>query len=366
MKWDRYAGRDVLPLWVADTDFRAPPAVLEALRERVEHGVFGYTLPPPDLVEAVREELAGSYRWEVPPEWLVWLPGLVVGLNVACRAVGGDGDAVLTTVPVYPPFLSAPGHSRRRLQTAPMRRGPERWELDLECLERAITPRTRLFLLCSPHNPCGRAFTDRELAQVADLCERNDLVLCSDEIHCGLILDPNTRHRPAATLDPAVARRTITLLAPSKTYNLPGLGCSLAVISDPQLRHRFRAAMAGIVPSVNTFGFVAAQAAYRHGAAWHHDLLAYLRANRDRVTRAVAAMPGLEMTPVEATYLAWIDARQLDLADPTAFFEAHGVGLSDGREFGGPGFVRLNFGCTRATLEEALRRMGEALSRGLR
>ncbi len=361
VKWDKYRGRDVIPLWVADMDFRSPPVVLEALQRRVEHGVFGYTHAPEELTPAILARLQADYRWRVEPEWLVWLPGLVTGLNVACRAVGEDGDQVLTPVPVYPPFLSAPRHSRRDLLTVPLGRRDGRWELDLERLEAAVTPRTRLLLLCSPHNPVGRVFGREELAALADLCARHDLVICSDEIHADLVLDPDKAHVPTAALEPEVARRTITLMAPSKTFNTPGLGFSFAVVPDGALRGRFRAAMAGIVPQVNALGYTAALAAYRDGGPWQAALLAALRANRDSVEQAVAAMPGLAMDHVEATYLAWIDTRPAGLEDPVQFFEQAGVGLSDGRDFAGPGFVRLNFGCPQATLREALGRMGQAL-----
>jgi cystathionine beta-lyase len=196
---------------------------------------------------------------------------------------------------------------------------------------------------------------------LADICERREMVICSDEIHCDLILDPNRRHQPTAGLDPAVAARTITLMAPSKTFNLPGLGCSFAIISDDALRRRFRHVMAGIVPYVNLLGYTAALAAYRDGDNWLAALLDYLRGNRDLVQETVNALPGLSMTSVEATYLAWIDARNLGVSDPAAFFEEAGVGLSDGAEFASPGFMRLNFGCPRPLLRRALEGMARAV-----
>ena len=361
-KWERYLGRDIIPLWVADMDFRSPPAVLAALHARIDHGVFGYTAPPETLIATVVAHLHDRYGWAVEPSWLVWLPGLVCGLNVACRAVGATGDEVLTSTPIYPPFMTAPTLAGRGTIKVSLHRNRTRWELDLEALERAISPRTRMMLLCNPHNPTGRVWTETELRMLAGLAERHDLIVCSDEIHAGLILDNDKAHLPIAMLGPEIARRTLTLHAPSKTFNIPGLGCSFAVVSDPTLRKSFKRAMAGIVPHVNLLGYTATEAAYRYGEPWRQALLAYLRGNHELVQTAVAAMPGLSTTPVEATYLAWIDARGLALADPAAFFEAAGVGLSDGAAFGLPGFLRLNFGCPRALLAEALERMQRALS----
>lgn len=362
-KWAMYEQRGVLPFWLADMDFRSPPPVIEALHQRVEHGVFGYTAAWEELIRVVMHMLEATYGWPVQRDWLVWLPGLVVGINVACRAFGREGDDVLTAIPVYPPFLTAPSNWARHLVTVPLVQTAHRWEIDFDRLAAAITPRTRLFLLCSPHNPVGRAYTREELAALAALCEEHDIIICSDEIHCGLILDQDKAHIPTATLSPEIADRTVTLMAPSKTFNLPGLGCSFAVISNPELRTRFRGAMAGIVPSVNALAYTAAEAAYRDGAPWHAALLDYLCDNREIVSRAVKDMPGLSMTHVEATYLAWIDTRGASLDHPAQFFESAGVGLGDGVFFGGPGFVRLTFGCPRTMLIEGLSRMQAALMR---
>ncbi|MEJ2640883.1 MAG: PatB family C-S lyase [Desulfosarcinaceae bacterium] len=361
LKWERYKGRDIIPMWVADMDFKSPPAVIRALRRRAEMGVFGYTLPPERLTAVVVAMLAEVYGWQVQPEWLVWLPGLVTGLNLACRAVGEEGDAVMTAVPVYPPFLSAPGYSRRELITVPLKEEGLRWTFDFDRLEAMITDKTRLFILCNPHNPVGRVFTREELHQLAAICLRHDIVICSDEIHCSLILDDDKPHLPTATLGPEVAARTITFMAPSKTFNLPGLGCAFAVISDKKLRTRFKRSMAGIVAHPNLMGYTAAMAAYTECADWQAALLDYLRGNREVVTRAVGEMAPLSMGPVEATYLAWIDLRASGIEKPIQFFESAGVGLQDGVEFGGPGFARLNFGCPRSRLKQALARMKAAL-----
>ena len=364
-KWGRYAGRDVLPLWVADMDFAAPPAVIDALRRRIDHGVFGYTDAWPSLAEAVVEALHRDHDWTIDPDWLVWLPGVVTGFNLACRIAGGAGDGVITAAPVYPPFLSAPENTGRILQRCELVLRDGRWQWDWAALERTVDARSRMLLLCSPHNPVGRVFDEGELRRLADFAARHELLICADEIHCGLVLDEGRPHRPIAALDASTAQRTITLMAPSKTWNIPGLYCAFAVIADPALRRRFRHAMRGMVPQVNVLGMVAAEAAYRDGDPWRQALLDYLRGNRDRVLAAVAGMPGLSMSRPEATYLAWIDCRDMMAArgveDPAAFFEAAGVGLSEGAYFGAPGFVRLNFGCPRATLDEALARMAHAL-----
>ena len=389
-KWNKYAGSDTIPLWVADMDFAAPPAVLEALQRRIEHGVLGYGEPWPSLIEAVQSHLAEQYRWQIDAEWLVWLPGLVTGLNIACRAVGAPDDAVFTATPIYPSFFLAPRFSRRRVLTAPLALVEGRWEWDDATVEAALAaaPDTRLFLLCHPHNPVGRVWREDELRRIADIAERHDLIVCSDEIHCGLILDPQLRHKPFAALSPECSRRSITLMAPSKTFNIPGLGCAFAVIPDASLRRKFLAAQQGIVPHVNVLGLAATEAAYRHGGAWHAALLDTLRGNRDLLEARVAQLPGLAMSHVEATYLAWIDARQLcrmrGIENPQRFFEQAGIGLSDGADYvpegrgghtrpgqgagrsgmnGASGYVRLNFGCPRPLLETALDRMQAGIVR---
>jgi cystathionine beta-lyase len=359
-KWNKYAGRDILPLWVADMDFAAPPAVIEALHRRVDHGVFGYGGPTASVVESVLEHLEREYGWRIEAEWIVWLPGLVTGLNVACRTVEGP---VLTATPVYPPFLSAPRLSGRELVTVPLAQDGVRWGWDFAAMEAALEgSRAKLWLLCHPHNPVGRAWNGEELARIAELAERHDVVVCSDEIHCDLMLEG--RHQPFAMASLQAAARSITLMAPSKTFNIPGLGCASAVIPDAGLRRDFLHAMDGIVPHVNILGLVACEAALRHGGEWRAAMTDYLRGNRERVTRAVAAMPGLALAPVEATYLAWIETSGIER--PAHFFEQAGVGLSDGRAFGTGDqysrFVRLNFGCPRTILDRALDRMAQALA----
>ncbi|HMD62282.1 MAG TPA: PatB family C-S lyase [Opitutaceae bacterium] len=366
-KWQKYAGRDVLPMWVADMDFEAAPEIVDALARRVAHGIFGYARPVPSTVDAVVGELANRHRWKVDPSWIVWLPGLVCGLNVSVLAFSDPGDEVLCLSPVYPPFISAPKNGGRVSRTVPLALNAYEplWDIDWKALEGALTDRTRILLFCHPHNPVGRTWSREELALLADFCERYDLLLVSDEIHCDLLLEPGAVHEPLAIAAPAATARTVTLMSPSKTYNIPGLGVSFAVIPDPGLRARFVRASAGVVAEVNALGYTACEAAYRDGAQWRDALIAYLRANRDHLAEfLLREIPQIILeAPVEATYLAWLNVKELGLASPVKHFETHGVGLSDGVPFGArPGtHVRMNFGCPRATLTEALTRLKAAV-----
>ena len=366
-KWQKYAGRDVLPMWVADMDFEVAPAIVEALSARVGHGVFGYARPVSSTLDAIVESFSARYRWPVDPSWIVWLPGIVCGLNVAARAFAGDGDEVLSLSPIYPPFTTAPRNQGRVPRSVPLAlsSAARRWEIDWDALERAVTPRTKLLLFCHPHNPVARVWSRGEVERIAAFCARHDLVICSDEIHCDLLLEPGAEHEPFAVAVPGESGRLATFMAPSKTFNIPGLGTSFAIISDPGLRARFSKATAGIVAEVNALGYAACEAAYRSGEPWRRALIAYLRGNRDFLLEAVSRdLPGVRIeAPIEATYLAWLNVSGLGLANPVKHFEGGGVGLSDGVPFGAaPGsHVRLNFGCARSTLAEGLRRMKAAL-----
>ena len=359
-KWDLY-GDDVLPLWVADMDFASPPPVVEALEARAAHGVLGYSLVPDSLGEAIVDHLERRYGWRIAGEWIVWLPSVVPGLNLACDAFAAPDQTVLTMTPVYPPFLEAPGQRGRRMATVPAELTSGRWELPLEGLEVAAAD-ARVLFLCHPHNPLGRVWRRDEVEVVVDLCRRHDLVLISDEIHCDLLLD-DLEHVPAALACPGDADRIVTLMSPSKTFNLPGLNFAFAIVADKELRRRFLRPGRGLLPFPGCFAVTAAEAAYRGGGAWHDGLLRYLRANRDALEAFVAAeLPRVRMTHVEATYLAWLDVRDLGLEDPAAACRSAGVALSAGAAFGDPAYLRLNFGCRRETLDEALRRLATVLS----
>ena len=367
-KWHKYPP-DVLPLWVADMDFRSPEPVIRALRERVEHGVFGYGVEQPEFYEVFLDRLQTRYGWRVSPEAILVIPGVIPGFNLAARALTAAGDGLLLQTPVYPPIGRVPDNVGLTSDEMQLDLQPDgRYAIDFERFEAAIGERTRMFLLCNPHNPVGRVFRRDELERTAEVCLRRGLLICADEVHCELTFS-GQRHVPIASLDAEVAARTITLMAPSKSFNLPGLKCAVAIIPNASLREKFVAAQLDLVRAVNVLGYTAALAAYRDGQPWLDALLRYLEANRDFVVEyARSKLAGVRAAPPEATYLAWLDCREADLpdSDPYTFFldEAR-VALTDGKAFGrgGAGFVRLNFACPRATLAEGLDRMRHALER---
>ncbi|MDB6133810.1 MAG: patB [Verrucomicrobiales bacterium] len=363
LKWDRYAGRDVLPLWVADMDFAVCPAIVKALHDRVDHAVFGYTRQPAPAVEAVLDYLERVHGVKAEASWLVWMPGMIPGLAMSSVAIGQPGDEVMTFTPVYPPFLHVPKDAARGLVAVPLTEIDGRITFDFPAMRTALTPRTKMVMLCSPHNPVGRVWARMELQALADFCVEHGLGLCSDEIHCDILLEPETcPHTTALRLEGPVRDQLIVMMAASKTYNVPGLGLSFAIIPNAETRRRFIAAKNGFVAETNPLGFAATAAAYSEGETWRKELCDYLRGNRDLLAGFLAEhAPEIKMPPLEATYLAWLDVRALGLANPCAFFEKHGLGFSDGADFAGPGFVRFNLGCTRATVEEALRRFSRAL-----
>jgi cysteine-S-conjugate beta-lyase len=376
-KWSVF-GEDVLPLWVADMDFQAPPAVLDALRERVDHGIFGYTFPPQRLASIIVGRMARLYNWHIQPEDIVYIPGVVPGINLTARATAQDG-AVLIQTPVYPPFHYTSRWSGTDLQQAPLSyletSAGFTYGIDFEAFEAAITPQTKMFLLCNPHNPVGRMFTEDELTRMAEICQRHDITICSDEIHSDLVLD-GTQHIPIANLSEDAAQRTVTLIAPSKTYNIPGLLFSVAIIQNPDLRRRFMEAGAGILimltdqyahSMVNMMGATAAEAAYQHGDEWLRSVLDYVQSNRDfAVAYLREYMPALKTAQLEGTYLLWIDCRGANLPEEPGkwFVDNARVALNEGSLFGddGKGFVRMNLACPRSTLKDALEQMKDALS----
>ena len=363
LKWDKYKGRDILPLWVADMDFVTAPEILEALQHRLDHGVFGYTIPHEAPIEAVINYLDRQHGYSARAAWLNFLPGLVPAINLCCHAFTEPGDSVMTATPVYPPFISAPDYAERELIKVPLCLDSEdRWTLDIAAMEAAIQAHTKIFVLCSPHNPVGRVFSKEELTALADFCERHDLILISDEIHCDLVFDAEAKHTLTATLSEQIANRTVTLMAPSKTYNLPGLACAFSVIENTKLRAQFQKTIRGIITEVNCFGYAGITAAYDHGEPWRQALLTYLRNNYNFIYDFISReIPEITFRPMESTYLAWLDVSKLGIKDPVRHFEKHGVGLTDGTPFDGHQHLRLNFGCPHSRLEEGLEKIKAAL-----
>jgi cystathionine beta-lyase len=364
IKWGIHPA-DVIPMWVADMDFRSAEPIVEALRERAAHGVFGYSRPAHALTTVIQERMKRLYGWSVSEPEIIFLPGIVTGLNIAFQAFAAPGDAVLAQPPVYFHFLRDPVQHGRVLQDPPLEQVGDSYEIDFDKFEKAITKETRVFVLCNPHNPVGRVFTRCELETIAEICLRHRLIICSDEIHCDLVYQPH-HHIPFAGISPEVENRTVTLMSPSKTYNIAGLECGYAVIKSEELRKKWRAVSFGIIPGVNIMGHVAALAGFRDSQDWLDQVLAYLQLNRDLIlTYLREKMPAIRMSKVEATYLAWLDCRRTGITkNPSEFFlNKAQVALSNGDDFGqgGQGFVRLNFACPRKRLVQALDRMRLAL-----
>ncbi|OAN18448.1 aspartate aminotransferase [Photobacterium jeanii] len=359
IKWSKYAHQDVLPMWIADSDFKVPTEITDALHQHVDHGIFGYGHAPERLTQLIIERMAKKHQWHIEPEWIVYLPGLVCGINLCVRSLTEPDQGVVTPKPIYPPFMSSIKLAKRTLSTLPVTLNHQRWLPELDGNQ--LANNTRLMLLCNPLNPGGTVYRRQELEQTLAFAEQHDLVVCSDEIHCDLLLDEDAHHIPFASLNDSAAQRSVTLIAPSKTFNIAGLGASMAIIPNPQLRRQFIKTKLGIVPDVNVFAYTAAQAAYEHGQPWLNEQLAYLRQHRELLMNEINMMPYLSLHPIEATYLAWIDASQMPVQNPHSFFEKAGVGLSPGADFGNKHFIRLNFACSHELLVEALRRMRLAL-----
>ena len=366
-KWEKYAGRDVLPFWVADMDLPMAPFVVESVRERLQHPILGYTRAPPATVEAFVDWLARHYGWQVKEEWLVWVTGVVPGFNLAARLLATQEPAsrrdLVLPAPVYPPFLKVPEKAGLTSSISELRLVDGRWEMDFDDLSMRISENTAAVLFCNPQNPTGRVYERDELAKLAALAVENDAVVISDEIHCPLILDPAKRHVPIASLDSAVAARSISLFAPTKAYNFAGLGGAVAVIPNEALRQGFDDATKGMASNVSPLAFAALGSAFADTSPWLGEQNAFLAENEAYLREAIDNIKGIRCTPVEGTFLAWLDVRELNLPNPAACFEAHGIGLSDGADFGAEGFLRFNFGCPRSLLERGIERLERAVQR---
>ena len=375
-KWRQYP-EDVLPLWVADMDFAAPEPIREALQRLVEQGVLGYEFPTKELRETVAARMQNLYGWQVSPDAVIATPGVVAGFTLAANALCLAGQGLLVQPPVYPPFLKVNGSVGLVRQDAPLALETSgatlRYGVDFDIFQKAVHSagaKTGMFLLCNPHNPPGQVYSKDELAKMADICLKNDILICSDEIHCEILLG-GTSHLPIAALDPEIANRTITLIAPSKTFNVPGLFCGFAIIPNKELFERYKKTVECMAMHVSSPGLAAAQVAFS-GACdeWLAALRLYLTGNRDFLVEFVRnQLSGIKTTVPDATYLAWMDciepvqSGKISGTPQEFFLKTAKVALNEGLDFGpgGEGFVRLNFGCPRATLVEALMRMKSAL-----
>ncbi len=365
VKWGFY-GDDVLPLWVADMDFTSPPEVMQALHERVSHGVFGYAADSQILIELVVERMQRLYGWKIDREDVLLLPGVISGFNLVCQAVTQPGESLLIQPPIYPPFFEVAKNARvKEIQCGLVQQKDGAYGVDFTAFENAIQPDTRCFLFCNPHNPVGKVYTRGELFRFAEICLAQQVIICSDEIHSDLVFAGH-KHIPIASLDKEIGQQTVTLIAPSKTFNIAGLDCSILICENRDLMKKIKEAKRGIMGGVNVLGVTAAVAAYRHGQPWLDAVLKTLEDNRNFLCGYIREnLPGIMVYPPQATYLAWLDCRQAGLpGDPYEFFLKDAkVALNCGRIFGkaGEGFARLNFGCDRSVLQEALERMNQSM-----
>lgn len=363
-KWSKYP-QDVLPMWVADMDFPSPPEIVDAIRHRLDHPCLGYGVAQDDLRQQIIADMQAKYGWAITEEDIVFLPGVEPGFNMALKAMLKPGDAVLVQTPVYRPMLNAPSHWDMKRLDAPLMATADGYMLDLDDFAGKLS-QSRALLFCNPHNPTGKVFTRGELQVIAALCEENDTLIISDEIHCDLLFDGRC-HVPIATLSPDIANRTITLMSAAKTYNIAGLKTAFAIIQNKAIREKYLQSKLGMVDSVNILGLEATLAAFARTDAWKAAMLAYIQSNRNFLSQQIAErFPQIRLLMAEATFLAWLDCSKLGLdTDPQSFFLEHGkVGFSAGSEFGDTfgDWLRLNFGCPRAMLEDGLDRMERALS----
>ena len=361
LKWDIDPNAD--PYWVADMDFASPPCIIEALRERIEHGIYGYALEPGDMKHILVDYFKTSHGAEISPDWIIHMGGCVSALTTLAMATCAPGDSIMTCGPVYSPIRTVHQHVPCEIIEVPHIFRDERWTFDWEAMEKAVRPTTKLFILCNPQNPLGRVFSQKEIIRLAEFCKTHHMLLCSDEIHCDLILDEDCRHYSAMCLPDDLKQNAVLLTAPSKTYNIAGIGYTVVVIPSAELRKKFHDRQYHVQPMVHCLAFAAGRAAYLDGEQWRKQLVAHLRNNRDELEAFVKReMPGICITPMQATYLAWMDCSKLGIAHPQKFFrEKAGTFLNDGADFGAPSCVRFNFGTTKAYMLEGLGKMAQAL-----
>jgi cysteine-S-conjugate beta-lyase len=356
-----------LPMWVADMDFRAPEAVIEALKQAVDHGIFGYDKPTASFFNSVIEWQRLRHNWTLRPEWIVPTVGVVPSLSLILQTFSKPGDSVIMQMPVYTPFHAGARMSGRHVIGAPLELDGQRYAFDPDRFRKAIASDTKLFILCNPHNPVGKVWSEQELRTMGEICIERDVLMISDEIHEDFVLNPEMRHIPFASLGAEFAANSITCTAPSKTFNLAGLRLSHLFIPNPRVRQELQRALDRSAVHPNTFGYVACEAAYRHGAPWLDALLDYIRANHAYLARTLQnEIPEISPAPPDSLYLAWLDCRRLEMGAQELndfMLRDAGLRLNAGHEFGpeGAGFMRMNLACPRALLEKALSQLKKAV-----
>ena len=362
-KWLKFSDEDVLPMWIADMDFACPSVITNAMTQRIDQGIFGYTDTPSDLTEVFVSKVYENTEWKIQDDWVVWIPGGVVGLNVSCKTVLAPGEMAMVPSPIYAPFTEAPENMERGFVKNYLVDSKGRLEFDLEAIETILTEDTKMFFLCNPHNPGGTVFSKQEIEKISSICEERKIIVCSDEIHSDLILEEGLRHVPFASLNKYNEEHSITIMGPCKTYNLAGFPIAAAIIPNEELREDFVRNTKGIVAHIDSIAFVAAEAAYSKADIWHSELLDYLKFNRKILSERINKIEGISLKGPEAGFLAWIDCRNSEISNPAEFFinEAK-VGVHDGAWFGNKDYVRLNFGCPSSLLEDAISRIEKAFS----
>ncbi len=358
--------KEILPLWVADTDFRTPDFISDAIKERAEHEIYGYTFQPDSYFDAIIGWMQRRHNWEIKREWISFSPGVVAGIVFAIETFTKPGDEIIVQPPVYFPFFDVVKGTRRKLVENPLKLKDNRYTFDFDDLKSKISDRTKMLLLCNPQNPGGMVWTREELEELAAICLANETLVVSDEIHSDLVYN-NHRHIPFATLSPEAARNSVVCMAPSKTFNVAGLASSVVIIPDKKNHTRYeRVLSVGHFGMGNLFGTVAMEAAYTHGDLWLEQLLAYLWENYRYLEDFFSSnLPGVKVMQPEATYLVWLDFSQYGMNDKELnkfIIEKAGVGLNNGARFGtgGDGWMRLNIGCPRSVLKEGLEKLKAA------
>lgn len=355
-KWDMQGG-DYIPLWISDMDFKAAEPILNAITERVSHGVFGYTHDEKKLEEIIRDFYKAEYNYEIKKEWIVLIPSVMPGANLACKISKGD---MMFNTPMYPHIRKLPGEVNCNVLEVPLKQVNGKYTFDFEAMQKAVNENIKVFVLCNPHNPVGRVYSREELENVVRFCDENNLLLVSDEIHSELIFEG--KHIPAFSINEKAKNISITLSSPAKTYNIPALPLGFAIIPNEEIRRKFKEEALGVFGHPSVLSVEAFKAAYTECGQWKKELLQYLKENRDYVEERVSKIKGLKINHNEGTYLAWIDARETGIEYPYKFFlDKTSIKFSDGVDFGRKEFIRINLGCPRANLKEAFDRIEKVL-----